>query len=65
MDLTWSPSSRIDANDLITTGGLNTPVGLGSSANILMFAGISLVLVTALVEYQRKTAARKLAEDFL
>lgn len=65
MDITWSPSSRIDANDLITTGGLNTPVGLGSSANILMFAGISLVLVTALVEYRRKTAARKLAEDFL
>jgi len=65
MDFTWAPSSSIDADDIVTPEGIESPDGLGSSATWLMLAGVSLVLVTALVESRRRMKARRLAEDFL
>ena len=65
LDFTWVPSSVMDANDIPNTQGLETPSGLGSTANWLMMMGILLILVTAVVETRRRSAARELAADFL
>ena len=65
MDFTWVPSQSLDAQDLPSVSGITTPSGLGDSANWLMFTGILLILVTAVVETRRRGAARRLVSDFL
>jgi len=65
LDFTWVPSTVLDVEDVPTPQGLETPTGLGSTANWLMTLGILLILVTAVVETRRRSAARELAARFL
>jgi hypothetical protein len=65
LDFNWVPSTVLDAEDIPNPQGLNTPLGLGSTANWLMTFGVLLILVTAVVETRRRSAARELAAEFL
>ena len=64
MDLNWAPSTTLDPIDLPTTGGLTYAIGFGSSAALMMFTGVLLIVITGFVETRRRGNASRLASEF-